>query len=164
MSESLASYVDDHLAGARSAIDLLEVIEKRHEGDAFGRLAHELHLEIDEDRQVLRGIADRIGIDSNLVKETGAWLGEKFSRLTFRYGGSDAFGQFMALETLTLGILGKRALWQALREHAQNDVRLQGIDYDHLITRAESQYGRAENERLRRVHTALSDEREPEHR
>lgn len=157
MSESLASYLDDHLAGARGAIDLLEVMRDRHEGESLGRFTNELLQEIEEDRQLLRDLARKVGVESNVLKETGAWLGEKASRLKFRHGGEDELGTFMALETVSLGILGKRALWKALSELSTEDTRLQGIDYARLIARAESQHARTDEVRLQHVHAALRD-------
>lgn len=155
MSDSIASYLDDHLAGARGAVDLLEVMRDRHEGEPLGRFAGELLQEIQEDRRLLRRLAERIGIQSNVLRETGAWLAEKTSRLKFRHGGSDEFGTFLALETLALGILGKRALWKALSELSTKDTRFQGPDYAHLIERAEAQHSRTERERIQRVRVAL---------
>jgi len=53
-----------------------------------------------------------------------------------------------ALETLSLGIEGKGAMWRALRVAAEEAPELQGIDYDWLVGRAEEQRRRVEVERL----------------
>ena len=50
-----------------------------------------------------------------------------------------------ALETLSLGILGKRALWRVLRQIPAN----LNLDFDGLIQRAEDQFERVE--RMRRT-------------
>ena len=48
------------------------------------------------------------------MKEWGAWLTEKVSRLKLKHGAADGLGTFEALEFLVIGIHGKRALWRAM--------------------------------------------------
>jgi hypothetical protein len=45
----------------------------------------------------------------------------------------------LELERLSLGIEGRRLVWQALRHVAELDPRLAGTDFDELIRRAERQ-------------------------
>lgn len=151
MDDPLATYLHDHLSGARGAIDLLETMRKHHEGEPLGGFADDLLQLIEEDRQVLRGLAEKVGTDSSPLKEAGAWLGEKASRVKLRQGSEDGLGTLMALETLSLGILGKRALWAALSSVSADDDRLHGVDFNRLISRAESQHEMAEERRLQHV-------------
>lgn len=155
MSDPLATYLHDHLSGARGAIDLLETMRERHEGEPLGRFAAELLPLVEEDRRVLIGLAEELGAESSPLKEAGAWLGEKASRVKFRSGANEGLGTMMALETLALGILGKRALWKALENISAHDPRLQGVDFDHLIARAESQHEMTEERRLQYARTVL---------
>lgn len=155
MRNPLATYLHDHLSGARGAIDLLETMRERHEGEPLGQFAAELLQLIDEDRQVLVGLAEKLGTESSPLKEAGAWLGEKASRVKFRHGAEDELGTLMALETLALGILGKRALWKALLNVSADDRRLQGADFDRLISRAESQHEMVEERRLQHARTVF---------
>jgi hypothetical protein len=64
-------------------------------------------------------------------------------------------GTFEALEALRLGILGKRALWQALAVVAEGDGRLRGMDFHHLAARAQAQHTQVEERRLEAAPTAL---------
>src|SRR5512140_437182 len=78
----------------------------------------------------------------------------------FKLGTGD-FGTFEALEVLTLGVRGKRALWRALAAVAKTDARVRGVDYEQLSTRAESRQARVEDIRIRprwpRLHRTRSD-------
>ena len=159
MSEPLVTYVQDHLAGASHALDLLHWMSDAHQDDSLGTFARALHAEIAEDRNVLVAIAQRIGAGSSASKETGAWLSEKISRLKFSDQGSTTVGTFESLEFLVLGIHGKRALWRALAVTAPSDTRLEGVDYARLVSRAEMQEARADDKRLEIAGPALGKAR-----
>lgn len=155
MSNPLATYLHDHLAGAESAIDLLETLRDKHEGDDIGRLAAKVVQQVEEDRGVLERIADQVGSGPSTLKQAGAWLGEKASRAKLRNISGEGLTTFMVLETLSLGILGKLALWKALARLSALDPRLYGVDFDRLITRAEKQHAMVEDRRLEEVHTVF---------
>jgi hypothetical protein len=59
------------------------------------------------------------------------------------------------LETLSLGIAGKQALWSALRVAPQAPA-IAGLDLEELEERAMSQRERVEMERIALARTALS--------
>ena len=148
MSDPLATYLHDHLAGAVHAIDLLEAIRNQYAGEPLGQFAVQLLVDIEADREVLRGLAERTGVGSSGMKEMAAWVGEKVSRLKLRRGASNGLGTFEALEFLELGIHGKRVLWRALAVVAPADARLQNIDFEHLTARAETQHAQVDEHRL----------------
>jgi hypothetical protein len=156
MSDSLATYVRDHLAGAVLAINLLEALRDQHASEPLGQFAAGLLSEVEADRAVLQGLAERVGAGSSRLKEAAAWLGEKVSRVKLRRRAAGGLGTFEALEALALGILGKLALWRALGVMAVGDVRLAGIDFDHLAARAHAQHAQVEARRLDAARTALS--------
>jgi hypothetical protein len=157
MSDRLATYLNDHLAGARFAIDLLERLRDAHAEEPLGRFAGELLVNICEDRAVLQEIADQVGCGENSVKEAIAWLAEKASRLKLRVDTEAELGVFETLEAISLGILGKLALWRALAVIASTDAHLRGIDLDQLAARAEAQYAQVETYRLEAARIALHD-------
>jgi hypothetical protein len=152
MSDSLATYLHDHLAGSNFAVELLEFLRDQHTGEHLGTAAAALLAEVEEDRTVLQGIAGRVGNGVPILKEASAWVGEKFGELKLRRG---AFGTFEALELLALGILGKVALWRALAIIADTDTRLHGVDFNQLAARAERQHSRAEELRLEAARAAF---------
>jgi hypothetical protein len=155
MSAPLATYLHDHLAGAVVAINLLEALRDRHAGEPLGQFAAELLTEVEADREVLQVLAERVGARSSALKEATAWLGEKVSRLKLRRRAAGGLGTFEALEALALGILGKLALWRAMALVAAADVRLHGVDFDHLAARAQAQHAQVEERRLEAARTAL---------
>ncbi len=155
MSDPLATYLHDHMAGSSFAIDLLESIRDQNSREPLGDFAAILLIEVKEDKQVLQGIIDRVGKSPADVKEAAAWLGEKLSQWKLRRGAAGGLGTFEALEALALGILGKRALWRALAIIASAHARLREMNFDELIARAQDQHDRVEERRVELARTAL---------
>jgi hypothetical protein len=153
MSDSLAIYLHDHLAGSNFAVELLKSLLDQHADDALGASAAALLDEIEQDRETLQEIIARVGNGAPIMKEAAAWVGEKFSELKL---GRGAFGTFEAWEALALGILGKLALWQALETIADADIRLRGVDFSQLTARAERQHSEAEQLRLASARAAFA--------
>jgi hypothetical protein len=153
--DPLTTYFRDHLAGAQAAINLLEVLRDQHTGQPLGQFAAGLLTEVEADREVLRGLAERLGAGASGLKEAAAWLGEKVSRVKLRRRSAGELGTFEALEALGLGILGKLALWRALAVIAEGDGRLRGMDFHHLATRAQAQHTQVEERRLEAAPMAL---------
>jgi hypothetical protein len=155
MSNALEAYLHDHLAGSRFAIHLLESMRDQHSGDPLGAFAEDLLAEVEQDRNVLQSIADRVGDSAPVLKEAAAWVSEKVSRLKLSHPAAGELANFEALEAMSLGILGKRALWQALAVVAETDARVRGVDYKQLIQRAEGQHARIEERRLETARIAF---------
>jgi hypothetical protein len=155
MSDPLATYLQDHLAGAVGGIEILEALRDQHEGEPLGRFASELLAEVEADREVLQRLVDQTG-GSNVVKEATAWVGEKVARLKLSRQVGGELGTFEALEALALGILGKRSLWIALETVAPQDERIATPDLEQLAARAQSQYERVEERRLQAARAALT--------
>jgi len=101
MSDSLSIYLEDHLAGAAYAIDLVEYMRDQHKGEELGQFAAELLIDINADQKILQQLADRAGAGSSALKEVTAWLGEKITRLKLRHEAGDSLGVFEALEFLS---------------------------------------------------------------
>jgi hypothetical protein len=155
MNERIATYLNDHLAGARFAIELLERLRDAHADEPLGRFAGELLVNIDEDRALLQEIADQVGGEGNTFKEATAWLAEKASRLKLRLGADAELGVFEALEALSLGVLGKLALWNALKTLRDTRNSFERIDFDSLASRAIVQHAQLESLRLQLAPSAL---------
>jgi hypothetical protein len=60
-------------------------------------------MEVEADRITLKSLADTVGGGSDHLKEFGAWLSEKVSRIKLN-SDSHSLGAFEALEFLALGI------------------------------------------------------------
>jgi hypothetical protein len=156
--EHLAAYLNDHLAGATMALELLAHLERAFAGQAVERFAATLRGEIEEDKRELQGLVESLGIRESTPRQVAGWLAEKVAQLKLRLddvaGGT--FRVFEALEALSLGIEGKRSLWAALREVAKNSPALKHVDFDRLETRALDQRARVEARRLAEAPAALT--------
>jgi hypothetical protein len=113
--------------------------------------------EIEQDRQTLSDLMERLGTSKNPVKQATTWLAEKASRvkLTGMSSGEGELGTFLALETLSLGVEGKKALWIGLKQVQGERPQLGTLDLDGLIARATSQREALEVERLAAARRAL---------
>ena len=76
-------YLNDHLAGAILGSDLAEQIRKRHEGSPLGELMGSLAPQIEEDRQTLVDLMERMDVSKNPLKQASGWVAEKASRVKF---------------------------------------------------------------------------------
>ncbi|HWE51909.1 MAG TPA: hypothetical protein VG273_19100 [Bryobacteraceae bacterium] len=155
MTEPLATYLHDHLAGSNFAIELLGSLRDRFRGAPVGNFAAALLPEIEQDRDVLRGIIDRVGQGHADLKEAAAWFVEKASRIKLATDKGQGLGTLEALETLSIGIQGKAGLWRALFAISGQEGRVRGVDYQQLGKRAESQHARVEEQRINVALAAL---------
>lgn len=154
---NLTTYLNDHLAASVMALDMIAFALDRSVGTPLVSFLTQLHSEIEEDQTVLRNLLQRLDVAENPVKKAAVWIAEKVSRLKLEASDtSDALAQLQALETLQIGILGKRALWGALEE-VVGDVRgLAGLDFPSLRQRAQDQHDRVEEWRLKAAREALA--------
>jgi hypothetical protein len=58
----------------------------QHVGDPLGKFAARLLVEIEADREELRGLADRVGAGSNELKGLGAWVKKGIGWLSAKSG------------------------------------------------------------------------------
>lgn len=156
-------YLNDHLGGATLGANLAEQIAEHAEGTPLADVMTRLHAEIEEDRDTLHDLMERVDVSRNPVKQATGWLAETASRVKFSgaASGDSGHGIFMALETLALGVQGKLSLWRVLREVRTAHPPLAVIDFDALIARAEAQYATLERERMAAGRAALAPESAP---
>jgi uncharacterized protein YoaH (UPF0181 family) len=149
-SELLGTYLNDHLAGAAAGVELASKLGANHEGTPFGNAVAAVAEEIRADRETLQALMERLGIGKSPVKQAAGWVFEKATRLRFnqRLTGSDELTRLLETETLSLGIEGKLAMWQALKGIDGLDAELGRADFDRLIFRARQQREALEPYRL----------------
>ena len=152
---ALSTYLNDHLAGSVGAIEMVERAIQDNSGNLLGRRLEEILKEIEKDQVVLQDLIERLGSKENPLKKAGAWLAEKAGRI--KLGGTDPgeLGRMELLETLAMGIHGKRALWRALRVVVSHHPLLLSLDLDLLERRAVEQHDRVEEWRLEAAREAL---------
>jgi hypothetical protein len=143
-------YLNDHLGGAMLGSDLAKQIRDGSDGTPLGEVMTRLAAEIEEDRETLLELMDALDVSRNPVKQVTGWVAEKASRVKFSgaSSGEPDHGTFMALESLRLGVAGKRCLWLALKGVRDDYPPLANLDLDRLIERASSQESELERERI----------------
>jgi hypothetical protein len=156
-------YLNDHLGGAMLGSDLAEQIRQRHEGTTLGDLMGSIAPEIEEDRQTLVDLMALMNVSRNPLKQAAGWVSEKASRVKFSGIGSGEpdQGAFMALEALTLGIVGKASMWKVLKEVQSQYPALASTNLEELLARAERQRDLLERERLAAAAVALANREDP---
>ena len=155
--EYLSIYLNDHLAGAIVAVELLEHLEKAYVGQPVQRFAADLRADIEADRSELRKLMSQLSIAESRARQATAWMAEKMTLLKLRFDdwAAGEFRLFEALEALSLGIEGKRSLWLALAGAAERMPALRSLDYARLAHRAREQRDRVEAKRLETARAAL---------
>jgi hypothetical protein len=151
------TYLNDHLAGATGALQLLgHLIDHAHDAP-FSAFCGALREEVQADADELRALMKRLELSESVVKKAGAWLAEKATEVKLRLEGEQAadLGRLQALEALCLGVAGKKALWTALQTVRDLSAAWSDVDLPRLIRRAEEQYERTEVVRLETARRAL---------
>ena len=153
----LSIYLRDHHAGAQAGLELARRTAGSNEDGEYGRQLRELCTEIEEDREILTELMDRLGIRANPIKQGGAWVGEKLGRLKLNGQITEysPLSRLVEIEGLVIGVSGKLELWRSL--HAAGAAgELEDIDLDRMIERAESQRRRLQELHDRAAAEALS--------
>jgi hypothetical protein len=156
MPSNLATYVHDHLAGAQFAIELLQDLSEKASDRRITELAAALLPEIESDRSALQRFAEAIGEEPSGAKESAAWLTQKLSRV--KLSAADDLGAFEAVETLSLGILGKLALWNSIKILPKCDAA-KVLKLSDLLAAAENQHTRVEHLRRELASHVLTTEK-----
>jgi hypothetical protein len=109
---ALATYMRDHLAGADTAIQLVQRLSDAYRGVPEGALFESLYEQFREDRGVVEGLLAELGYTSRSAKRlAGQATG---SALRAVAGGAPGdLSLFRTLEALAIGVQGKRCLWRA---------------------------------------------------
>ncbi|WP_337175829.1 hypothetical protein [Paludisphaera sp.] len=158
MSDDLAKYLTDHMAGSVAALELLERLRAANENGPIAATAARLIDEIHGEREVLDGLAEKAGATMTLPRKAASWVAEKAVQLKLLYDDptEGCLRLLESFEALSLGVEGKRLLWRALRANSAHRPELVGPDYDGLIALAESQRERLETHRLAAAEEALA--------
>ncbi len=149
-NSDLETYLQDHYAGAVGALELIEHLSKAHDDEELGDFFRRLHAEIAADHEQLRNIMTALGFDPSGVRNAGAWMAEKFGRvkLGFTESGEQQLRLLQSLESIYVGIAGKRLLWRALHAARDSSGLLRMTDFSLLEQRAVDQAEQVETRRL----------------
>jgi len=151
----LSTYLNDHLAGSVTAIEILDRIAE--EFADIGPFVAQLKQDIAADRQELVDLMAKLSIAQSRIRKAGGWFAERIAEAKLEV--DDQSGGWLRrlerLEAVSLGIDGKLALWRSLDAASAADTRLQGPDYGHLVERAREQRARVEALRIEAARSAL---------
>ena len=166
MASALHIYLQDHLGGATFGLELVQRCRRNNEGTEFVEPLADLTAEIAEDRRTLQRIMRDVGADVSRTKVAAGWTLEKIRRLKpngrlFEY---TPLARLVELESLAVGISGKKAMWRALEHVASHDQRLARHDFPALAERTDDQLARVEVLRLAAARTAFLQARSTEPR
>ena len=154
--KDLDSYLNDHLAGSISALELIAHWVEVHKGEPLGSFFVETEREIKADQETLRGIMRTLGIEESKVRKAGAWAVEKLGRARLIIAGNEpgSLGLVLTLEGLIMGVTGKKLLWASLA--AAKLPPLNTYNFEQLQRRAEEQVERIEAERMSAIRQAFT--------
>ena len=154
--KDLDSYLNDHLAGSISALELIAHWVEVHEGEPLGSFFVETEREIKADQDTLRDVMLTLGIEESKVRKAGAWAAEKLGRARLIIAGNEpgSLGLVLTLEGLIMGITGKKLMWRSLA--AAKLPELKSYDFEEPQRRAEQQIERIEAERISAVCQAFA--------
>jgi hypothetical protein len=138
----LPIYLNDHYAGSTLGVELAKRAAKNNNGNAeFGPALATLASDIDQDRDSLKRMMDRLGVSEDRLKASIFWLGEKVGRL--KPNGEllqfSPLSRVVEVEGLITGVSGKLSLWRTLLELAEREDRLEEGELEVLAGRAEDQ-------------------------
>jgi len=154
--KELDSYLNDHLAGSISALEVIDHWAEAHKGEPLGSFFVDTETEIKADQETLRGIMRNLGIEESKVRKAGAWAAEKVGRARLIIAGNapGSLGLVLTLEGLIMGITAKKMMWAALA--AAKLPPLNTYNFEQLQRRAEQQVEHIEAERMSAIRQAFT--------
>lgn len=110
---ALQSYLLDHLTGSDAARGLVDRLRQTHGGTSVGALAERLHVEFGEERRVVIALLHALGASPRSIKRVAGKAASAAAGLV-EPALTSRRPVFLALESLAIGVQGKRLLWRAL--------------------------------------------------
>lgn len=149
-------YLNDHLADQTLGVELVKRAISENTGTPLRAFLEVLSWELEEDRESLMRLMGGLGVRRKRVGVILAWIAEQVGRLK-RNGqltGYSPLSALVELESLHRAINGKIDMWNALRSSVGD--RVDGIDLDELVRRAERQAEQLERRRFDVAANALA--------
>ena len=155
--KDLDSYLNDHVAGSISALELIAHWVEVHKGEPLGRFFVESEREIKADQDTLRDVMRTLGVEESKIRQAGAWAAEKVGRARLMIAGDEqgSLGLVLTLEGLIMGVTGKNLMWRALA--AAKLPGLSRYNFEQLQRRAEQQVERIEAQRISAVRQVFAE-------
>ena len=154
----LRIYMQDHLAGSTTGLELARRTAGANEGTDYGPPLAKIVDQIASDRRQLENIIRDLGFGADKLKNIAAWGLEKVGRLKLNgeLTSYSPLSRVVELEGLLTGITGKWGLWVALLEVAPSEPRLDPTLLERLRDRAEQQRATIEDLREKAAREAFT--------
>jgi hypothetical protein len=154
----LRIYLQDHHAASGAGLDLARRIAHHGRDGENEEELFDLARQIASSRKELTAILRKLGVKESPTKAVLARLAERLSRLkpNGAFASYTSLDQLIALETLSTGIVGQRALWRSLEAVQGSVPALEGTDLERLVAAANAQFDQVERIRIEAALTAFT--------
>jgi hypothetical protein len=153
----LGIYLNDHYLGANAGRSLAHRAAKNHAGAPAAAQLRALAEDIDQDLDSLTAIMRSLAITPSKLRAVAGMAAERVGRL--KLNGHvltrSPLSSVVELEGLRTGVAAKNAAWAALRGIADGNPRLDAVQLDELLARAQNQLETLERLRLVAVDDAF---------
>jgi hypothetical protein len=160
----VAIYLRHHAAASKGGLGLFQRAARQQTSPEARRELPQLAAEVAEDRTVLLGFLDILGLPRPRFGERLVSWGEKLGRL--KPNGTvirrSPLSDIVELEAMNVGVQAKSLGWLTLRRMAETDHRLDVAQLDDLVRRATDQQERIEDLRRQAVLRTLMPQRTPQ--
>jgi hypothetical protein len=144
IDERFVAYLEDHLVGSEAALTVARRLRRRHAHEEIGDVMETIVPAIEREQQVVRDVisflrptAERVSV-SGLIGTVAA--GATTVLTVLRRSLPEPVPSVLEdLESLAIGVWGKRLLWGALMRMALADPRVEELDPEGLAREAEEQ-------------------------
>ena len=146
----LATYLQDHYAGSSAGIELFKRAADQQTDPVVRTALAKMVQEVDEERTALERYLAAVGAKPDQLKNAGAWMVEKLSRL--KPNGEllrrSPLSDLVELETLRIAVEGKAAGFRILRALADEEPQFDPAELDGLLAQAAQQIETLESLRM----------------
>ncbi len=139
--EMLATYLDDHRAGAAAGRSLSRRMSRENSDTGWAEKLAGLAQDIEADDRTLGELRRVLGVRGGLVKRVLARVAAGAGRLKLnrRLVGYSPLSRVLEAEAMMAGVTAKKCLWVAMRSRGDLGDNTAQFDFDSLANRATDQ-------------------------
>jgi len=137
----LGTYLQDHYAGSSAGIELFRRAADQQSDPVTRTALAKMVQEVEEERTALERYLAAVGAKPDPLKNAGAWMVEKLSRL--KPNGElirrSPLSDVIELEALRIAVEGKAAGFRVLRRLADDEPHFDAAELDGLLVQVAQQ-------------------------
>jgi hypothetical protein len=139
--ELLATYLDDHRAGAAAGRALSRRMADENSDTGWAEKLSKLAEDIEADDRTLAALRRALGVRGGLVKRALARVAAATARLKLnrRLVRYSPLSRILEAEAMMAGVVAKKCLWVAMRTRGDLGDRTAQFDFESLANRASKQ-------------------------